>query len=197
MLLIGDVHGRFDLYRAILKQNPIPYSLQLGDMGVGFPNSTELNLQDIPGKHYWIAGNHDNPSVAYKHPNNLGKYGILPGSFINGIYDKLFFLSGAWSIDYMYRTENVTWWPNEQLCNRELENSIDLYKSQQPKIVCTHDCPTSVLYELKYSRLIPTVTSQALDIMFLEDKPDYWFFAHHHKSWRKNINGCWFICLNE
>ena len=72
-----------------------------------------------------------------------------------------------------------------------------MYKMEKPEIVCSHDCPTIALANLYSSRYIPTKTSQAMDEMFLSHKPKYWFFGHHHVSWKRNIDGCWFICLNE
>jgi len=196
-LLIGDVHGLFENYRNILKKLNPNFSLQLGDMGVGFPESQELILNDISGKHYWLRGNHDNPNVSCKHKNYAGDYGILEGSFIGRIFNKLFFVGGAWSIDQNWRTENVSWWRNEQLSQKELCDAINKYKEVEPEIVCSHDCPTFILNYLHPGRIIPTRTSQALDEMFLSRKPSYWFFAHHHMSWRKNIDGCTFVCLDE
>jgi predicted phosphodiesterase len=197
MLLIGDVHGLFYEYRELLKQHKPKYSLQLGDMGVGFPQSNELILNDIPGDHKWIRGNHDNPSVARAHPNYVGDYGILKGSFINGFYDKLFYIGGAWSIDWQHRTEGISIWHDEQLSQEELSDVVNLYNEEKPEVVCSHDCPTFILNYLHPGRVIPTRTSQAMDVMFLSRKPSYWVFAHHHLSWRKKIDGCTFICLNE
>lgn len=197
-LLTGDVHGLFYDYKQILKDYKPDFSLQLGDMGVGFPDSPKLFLNDIQGKHYWLRGNHDNPEISRKHSNYIGDYGILKGSYIEDRFNKLFYISGAWSIDQEWRTPNISWWEDEQLSYEELCSAINKYNEEQPDIVCSHDCPTMVLHELYPSRgVIPTRTSQAMDTMFMSRKPSYWFFGHHHVSWRKNIDGCLFVALNE
>lgn len=198
MLLIGDIHGMFWEYKAIIKRCGSTRSLQLGDFGLGFCDTmTFPNMSDVKGDHLFIRGNHDNPAVCHADKHHAGDYGILEGSFIDGAFDKLFFLAGAWSIDSAYRTPGISWWPDEQLSQEDLNKAIDKYKEEQPDIVVSHDCPTIILHHLHGSRVIPTRTSQAMDAMFLERKPSYWIFAHHHVSWRKNVDGCTFICLNE
>lgn len=198
MLLIGDVHGLFYDYKWIIKKYEAKKSLQLGDFGLGFPDSmNHVDMSDIEGDHLFLRGNHDNPEVCRKDKNYIGDYGVLKGSFIEDYYDKLFYISGAWSIDKEWRTPNVSWWEDEQLSYEELCNVVNKYNEEQPDIVCSHDCPTMVLHELYPSRVIPTRTSQAMDTMFMSRKPAYWFFGHHHKSFRKLIDGCLFICLNE
>jgi hypothetical protein len=198
MLLIGDIHGLFHEYKWRIKMRGVKKSLQLGDYGLGFPDTMKsVDFGDIEGDHKFIRGNHDNPAVCRADKNYAGDYGIIDGSYINGKYDKLFFVSGAWSIDYQYRTPGVSWWEDEQLSQSELGDVIHKYSVEKPEIVCSHDCPTIVLYHLHGARVIPTRTSQAMDQMFLYRMPAYWIFAHHHMSWRKQINGCWFICLNE
>ena len=197
ILLIGDLHGLFYDYRQILKNLKPAMSIALGDIGIGFDPNKELVLNDIPGIHKILRGNHDSPTEFRKHPNNIGDYGILHGEFIDGLFDKLFFLSGAWSIDKEQRTEGIDWWADEQLSYEELSDAVNLHNKEQPDLVIAHDCPTSVLLLMHPYNVIPTRTSQALDIMIQNHKPSYFIFAHHHKSWRKNIDGCLYICLNE
>lgn len=198
MLLIGDIHGMFWDYKAIIKRSGANRSLQLGDFGLGFRDTMSFpDMSDVKGKHRFIRGNHDNPAVCRADKFYAGDYGVMEGSFIDGCFDKLFFISGAWSIDQAWRTENISWWKDEQLSCEELADAINKYKEVEPDVVCSHDCPTVVLNYLYPGRVIPTRTSQAMDEMFLSRKPSYWIFAHHHVSWRKNIDGCTFICLNE
>ena len=198
MLLIGDIHGLFWDYKKLIKDVGAKRSLQLGDFGLGFLNTmTFPDMSDVEGDHLFIRGNHDNPAICRADKHCAGDFGVLEGRFIDGLYDKLFFIAGAWSIDQAYRTPNISWWEDEQLSHEELGKAIDKYKEEQPDIVVSHDCPTLILNYLHGSRVIPTRTSQAMDAMFLERKPSYWIFAHHHVSWRKNIDGCTFICLNE
>jgi uncharacterized protein YutD len=197
MLLISDVHGQFHAYKSIIKRTGAKKSLQLGDFGLGFdPYVDDIDMSGFEGTHLFIRGNHDNPAVCRKSKIYAGDFGVLHGEFIDGLFDKLFFISGAWSIDQAYRTENVSWWKDEQLSQEELSNAVNLHLEEKPDIMCSHDCPTFILQKLHH-QIIPTRTSQAMDVMFLNHKPSYWFFAHHHVSWRMNIEGCTFVCLNE
>jgi hypothetical protein len=175
-------------------------SLQLGDMGVGFPNSSVLDFKNLKGKHYWLRGNHDNPEVSRNHPNYIGDYGILKGNFIDGMFNELMYISGAWSIDYEWRIPGLTWWSEEELNYKELSDLVNLYIAKEPAIICSHDCPTLVLNEI-YSNfkehVFPTRTGEAMNSILEHKMPSYWFFAHHHVSWIKKIDGCTFVCLNE
>lgn len=64
---IGDVHGKFNKYIDILKNNNYNISIQVGDFGIGFADieyPTELGSNN-----FFIRGNHDNPHVCKNHPN--------------------------------------------------------------------------------------------------------------------------------
>jgi hypothetical protein len=200
MLLIGDVHGLFFEYKEILRKTGVKKSLQLGDFGLGFPNSpTDIDLEDIKGTHLFLRGNHDNPKVCQASSYYVGDYGILKGKYIDGMYNKLMYISGAWSIDRHWRTPGKDWWSEEQIEHEGLLKALNLYIKHEPSIVVSHDCPLKILNELyaENGHVFPTRTGQAMDAMINHKMPSYWFFAHHHISWRKVINKCTFVCLNE
>lgn len=200
MLLIGDVHGLFYNYKEIIKQTGARLSLQLGDFGIGFPDTPKhLDMSDFLGTHLFLRGNHDNPFHCRHSSNYIGDYGIYEGSFIEDRFTKLMYISGAWSIDQKWRTPGVSWWEDEQLSYEELSRAVNIYIKEEPDIVCSHDCPVMILQEMYkgLGPLIPTRTAQAMDSMIQHRMPSYWFFAHHHHSWRRTIDGCTFICLNE
>ncbi|MFW6120570.1 MAG: metallophosphoesterase [Petrotogales bacterium] len=198
MLLIGDIHGLFWDYKRILQSSGDKESLVLGDYGLGFPNTMDgIDLSDVDGTHLFLRGNHDNPEVCRKSPYYIGDFGIFEGDFIDGFFTKLFYISGAWSIDQAWRTPGISWWPEEELSYEELDNAVNLYIKETPDIVCSHDCPEEILQIFYSGTAHPTRTSQALSAMFQHHTPSYWFFAHHHKSWRKNVMSCNFVCLDE
>lgn len=197
MILIGDIHGLFYDYRDILRRYGKD-SLQLGDFGLGFRDTMDhVDVSEIPGIHRFLRGNHDNPDVCRRDKSYIGDYGYIEGSYIGGSCSKLFYISGAWSIDQDSRTPGISWWEDEQLSYEELSDASNKYLEVSPGILCSHDCPTFCLDYIHNGRVIPTRTSQAMDIMFSLWRPSYWIFAHHHVSWRRYIDGCWFICLNE
>jgi len=197
MLLISDIHGLFTEYKEIIQASGAEKSLQLGDFGLGFPHGPKsIDLSDINGTHLFIRGNHDNPFHCRRSPYYAGDYGVLGGDFINGLFDKLFFVSGAWSIDKDWRTPGKNWWPDEELSVQELTEMIKMYENIKPYVVCTHDCPFEVVKHIHSSYPIPTRTGQAMDQMLQAHVPSYWIFGHHHVSWKGNVKGCRFIGLD-
>jgi hypothetical protein len=186
--LIGDVHGLYDMYYAKLNENS---SIQLGDMGVGFPNYPDP--KELPKQHTFIRGNHDNPEVCRKHPNYLGDFGYLPD------WD-MFYISGALSIDKAIRVEGRDWWDEEELYMKDANAALDLYTQVKPRIVVSHDCPEIakiVLLTWKKKFNIPSRTNQLLQAMFERHQPSFWYFAHYHISKTFTIHNTQFQVLNE
>lgn len=201
---IGDVHGKTDQYQKKLRQKfPGQNTFQLGDMGVGFAGTPGLH-KDImtSGNHRWIRGNHDDPAKCrlLEDRGYAGEYGY---------YDafKMFFLGGAFSIDYMYRTPGRSWWADEELSYPELAQAIDFYIKMKPEIVATHEAPTEaatyiltqVLGGFRTEKLTcgTSRTSVALQQMFDAHKPKEWVFGHYHVSRSFDWKSTKFTCVNE
>ena len=108
IVLVGDVHGKIPEYQEILAQHDGPV-IQLGDMGCGF-----LPIPKFAYQHRFIRGNHDDPAVAQRHQNYLGEFGYVKTFGI-------FFMGGAFSIDFQMRQEwmaqgiSPCWWRDEEL----------------------------------------------------------------------------------
>ena len=191
MRFIGDVHGEFDAYLALIEG--VDCSIQVGDMGLGFGQE----LPKLGSCHGFIRGNHDDPEECKKHPN----------WFSDGLYDsvwKVFFVGGAWSIDWEWRqryemsTGRKIWWSDEECSVRQLQEIIDHYEECKPRIVVTHDCPTIMAHEIKSQHeWDKSKTRQALDRMFEIHKPELWLFGHHHVGMVRDISGVRFIALAE
>jgi len=201
IFLIGDIHGLFYNLKEILNKNPNDTHIVLGDVGIGFMMEQRVISKSLSyfektlipsnftaNNFLFIAGNHDNINVCLKNKCFLGKYGM---------YNNIFFISGAYSIDKDNRTIGIDWWPNEELSQTELQKAIDFYITHKPEIVISHECPQRVNSLLHSHHKISTRTGQALDVMFEEYKPKYWFFAHHHTSWKGTVDQTEFQCLNE
>jgi len=199
MLLIGDVHGLFSNYMKLIEMSGSKKSLQLGDFGLGFPNGeTHIDLSHIEGNHQFLRGNHDNPEVSRASSNYIGDYGIIEGSFIDDAFDKLFYISGAWSIDQTLRKVDYDWWEDEELSYEELSDAVNFYLKEKPDIVCSHECPTTILSHMyDSSRCFTSRTGQSFDIMIKHHIPRYCFFGHHHRTWKKKVDDCLYTCLNE
>jgi hypothetical protein len=219
LIFVGDVHGKTkQLEQYLWSPERIGKRVfQLGDMGIGFKGVT---LREFSPKYFlWIRGNHDAPDWCRQHPNYAGDYGYLPE-------DKLFFLGGAWSIDWKWRVEGISWWHDEELSIEELNKAHQIYIDSKPEIVATHEAPTAAALEMLNNLVLAkrteagytdstlakgedyeyykaklgcanTRTSQALQQMFEIHQPKHWVFGHYHVRKDFTINGTQFHCLPE
>jgi Calcineurin-like phosphoesterase len=198
---IGDVHGKFRQYKRIIEgcQN----SVQLGDMYVGLrrwphgePSADPPYDLMVAGGHRFIRGNHDNPAVCRQHSQC-----IPDGTIENGIM----FIGGGLSIDKEIRTEDYSWWPDEELSIAELNKLVKKYQAAKPRIMVTHDCPEEVASILLIDRTrldLPSRTRLAFQTMWSAHSPEIWLFGHHHVSFDHILHGgrgtgTRFICLAE
>lgn len=189
MWFIGDIHGRFDDYFSVIKKLDMDSSLQLGDFGLGFPNKEDPKEWNL--NHKFIRGNHDNPRICREHPNYLGDYGYL-------LEQDMYYISGAWSIDASARVEGLNIWKDEELRYDELSKVVEEVKETKPRIIVSHDCPSSIRGELfGFDRFYDTKTGQAFTSIFDSYQPTWWIFGHYHRGKQKRINGTHFVCLQE
>ncbi len=195
---IGDVHGYWGEYRkGVLGHLVKDYSIQVGDMGLGFPGFEKTDPHNFGEKNFFIRGNHDNPDICRKHQNYLGDWG-------NREIDnkKLFIVSGAWSIDKNSRIPGVSWWDEEELSYYTFMNDvIPTYAKTKPEIVVSHDCPSIMRSCLmSHHSLLETsksVTVAALDEMFNIWCPKLWVYGHHHVGLKKQMSKTLFVSLGE
>lgn len=199
---IGDVHGKTDQYQKKLRQKFAGQrTIQIGDMGIGFAGTPGLH-KDImtSGDHRWIRGNHDDPDKCRQTIGYLGDWGYLEE-------DKLFFLGGAYSIDYAWRVPGKSWWAGEENSYPELAKAIDLYIEKKPEIVVSHDCPSRIS-EYMLQVVIPGFRSEkleckgsrtavALQQMLDVHQPKEWVFGHYHISTSFHWRGTKFTCVGE
>lgn len=186
---IGDIHGQWTAYRRMIANINYP-TVQVGDFGLGFPGWQKTDPQKFPENNYFLRGNHDNPEIARHHPNYLGEFGY------NEKLD-VFFISGAYSIDYAWRTEGLTWWRDEELSYEQFQQCIDLYTKIKPKIVVSHDCPKWMQKQLISHHDETSRTNSALQEMFEIHQPEMWIFGHHHKNFQVRSNGTLFVCIRD
>lgn len=194
-LIIGDVHGKFNRLKEIVGDgSQHEHYIQLGDLGVGFPDRMhprQLSYpQGMPDNFRFFRGNHDNPGFAAACPHFLGEYGMD-----NEL--GFFYVGGAWSIDKDYRTPGVTWWESEQLSYEQLINARDEYIRAMPRVMITHECPPQVFPMVCYGKYVATQTSAALGDMLNAHRPDIWIFGHYHEEKSFTFHGCRFTCLAE
>lgn len=200
LLLIGDVHGKWEQYAKILEKYEPERSVQVGDFGIGFVPEDEERLEQVryamdnfgAGNNRYIRGNHDNPQSCREDPRCIADATFEEDTGI-------FYLGGAWSIDHAWRTPGIDWWPDEELSMDELYAAIDVYERVKPRMVVTHECPEDIIGHMCpwYRREYPSRTRDALASMWSIHKPEKWVFGHWHTTVVNTIDDCKFICLNE
>jgi hypothetical protein len=230
-MIVGDVHGHYQEYLETIQLANYSLQLgdlgfnyePLVKSGKWDPNTHKF----LPGNHdnYSIKEVFDIDPLSAKVLDPYSKYVVvdgkvytytrLPNNFIGnyGVWqvpktlpegkngDSIFFVRGAWSIDFAYRTVGLDIWDNEELTQDELERALKMYAEVKPSFVVTHTCPQLFERHLEltggYGRLIKTRTGLALQQMFDIHKPKLWVFGHHHQELDKVIDGCRFVCLPE
>lgn len=191
MRFIGDIHGDLFSYMSII--NGATESVQIGDFGIGFLND-EGFVDDLhqDGRHKFIRGNHDDPEACKERV----------GWISDGTFDEersIFYVGGAWSIDWRFRTPGYTWWIDEELSDDEFDKVMDLYVEKKPRVMITHDAPESVSFgmfiEGSGKPWFRTRTAEWLERMFQAHKPEVWIFGHWHIDRDEMIDGTRFVCL--
>lgn len=195
--IIGDIHGKWQEY-ALLTAG-VERSVQVGDFGVGFAGPywhERANDRHADGRHRFIRGNHDDPEKC-----KTEMVGYIP----DGTVEKdVMFVGGAWSIDADARTEGVSWWRDEELSMEEFYRIIETYSVVRPRVMITHDCPTTVSKVMFHDKKLSlsgqhyqTRTGAALQAMFEIHQPELHIFGHWHHTKTEMIEGTKFMCLGE
>lgn len=204
ILLIGDVHGKWEQYADLLKEHSPERSIQVGDLAWGFAGQdTEFMQRRVKtletalsnsggGDNRYIRGNHDNPGACKAHKFCIDDATYEPDTGI-------FLMGGALSIDRAIRTEGYDWWADEELSHNDLYTAVDTYEATKPRVVITHECPEDVIGYMFpwYHTEFPSRTRQALGSMFAIHQPDLWVFGHWHTSHVASFSGTKFVCLKE
>ena len=192
MRFIGDIHGKYKRYTAIVKE--CDASIQVGDFGMGFSPKHPWDYKtdkSFYSNHRFIRGNHDSPSHCARTP-----WWIPDGT----VEDSMMFIGGALSIDAASRQEGVSWWRDEELSIEAFNRLIDKYEQIKPDIMVSHEAPEYIIKDTMswYGKMeLPSRTRQALQTMWEIHSPKLWVFGHWHSSVDRVINGCRFRCLNE
>ena len=205
MFFVGDVHGAWgDLMDRVDAAKGEDIFL-LGDVGIGFykENQYKPSLygkrmyffpKEFPLNVKFIRGNHDNPDVCSRHPNYLGNYGVIQSGS-----HKIGYVSGGFSIDRAWRTEDIDWWRDEELSMEDLYKALELFELEKPDVMISHEAPSSFVKEIFRGTgdLYPSRTNQFLDSVLLSVKSvDHWYCGHYHLTFDKFFCGVEFHVLN-
>ena len=205
IFITGDTHGDVDYKKLlILKEKNLSYDDYLiicGDAAICWsPQTLQYHLalyNNIGCTIIYIDGNHENFTMlsqcllveyhgALMHQIDKHIFHVLRGEIMT-LENKTFLcIGGAVSIDNMYRTPYVSWWPEEEITYHDIDNALHNLNKVNNKVdfVITHCCDThTVLKVFGFRRDVCTD-----QLTFIDKVVDYkhWFFGHYHVD--KQVN---------
>lgn len=212
----GDIHGTHDIWKLGefskgrgTELTKADYLIIAGDFGLlWYPEGSEEDkedaswlewLNDQPWTTLFVDGNHERfPRLnSYRinewHGGNIhmikdSVYHLMRGQVFKVDGKKFFTMGGGASHDKQWRTEGLSWWPEEVPSQEERNEALMNLDSNDWKVdyVVTHDAPVSIakrLIEHKWDR----TTDEYEEWLQTEiaDKLDFkrWYFGHHHTDW--------------
>lgn len=196
--ITGDTHGDIDLKYVVqyFKDKHVTrqdYLIILGDAGIVWSEKDcYISEYDNLGLTIlFIDGNHENfdllntyPVVEYHgarcHQLNDNIYHILRGEIINLNGLSFFCMGGATSIDKALRREHISWWNDENINKKDIDNGLSKLEKVNNKVdyVLTHTAPTSIVWDFfNYDEDHNTdILEEFKKIINFK----YWFFGHYH-----------------
>lgn len=206
--LSGDTHGTFDLQkvedffeieklmRDVSKQD---YLIILGDTAICWDGGTKdvwvkECLQKLPVTVLWLDGNHENFDLLSEYPVTNwqgGKVHRIAPDIIHlmrgccfEIEGKTFWtFGGAFSIDKMYRTENISWWKQEMPSKEEYDRGLQSLKECNFCVdyILTHTAPRHVA-EAICNTVYPGEEELQYYLQDISQKTEFkeWYFGHWH-----------------
>lgn len=206
----GDVHGTFEIEKLSKKNWPEQKNfdgsevlIQVGDFGLIWDpketNEEKYWLDWLSDKNFttvFIDGNHENFNRLFQFPKD-NKFGnevrvirdnifYLQRGNIYEIYGKKFLaFGGASSHDRQWRTNQLSWWPEEQANIYEMDNCRKSLANVNYEVdyVLTHTIPTKMLqtifvaenYKADYTSTFLQTLIDEYNIKFKD-----WFCGHFH-----------------
>lgn len=206
--ICGDVHGDKDIKKLNTTQWPEQknltkddYLIIVGDFGAIWDGSKSdkwlIDWYDKkPFTTLFIDGNHENFDLLYSYPEIEWNGGIAR-KISDSIYyltrgqvfmidgKKFFTMGGAYSIDKMYRTPNISWWSEEIPSTKEMDLGIENLKKHDwnVDVVLTHAAPLDVVERRLYFRTNNLEEKSFLKyLQYIQEEINYqsWFFGHYH-----------------
>lgn len=209
IFVTGDTHIPIDIKKLNSQKFPIQKDLTrsdivivLGDFGLLWKEDKEYLywkrwLEKKKFTIAWLDGNHENFDWIDRLPVSEWNGGrvhrcgenilhLMRGE-VYTIEEKRFFVcGGATSTDQEFRKPYVSWWPIENVTNKEIEHALDNLDRNGPvDFVLTHTCPEAVAAQMFQSGPLWDGTAKFLDDV-AERLPDVpWYFGHWHedKDW--------------
>lgn len=217
IIVAGDIHCHWDHLNNLIKQESPHIILQCGDFGFWphFHNSKKIIPNQIFDQYgiinpdteiYWADGNHENHEVLQNLMFEHGRVPIEMEKFQNVYYmprasvltinhKNILFMGGAKSIDKNNRIPYVSWWPDEEISQKDIRYLPEI----KIDIVISHTIPEKYLHIIDKNYCFGYVkdfSRKALDYVLEKYHPKQWFLGHWHLFEKFQKSGCEFTCLN-
>lgn len=197
--IVGDLHGNF-MCLATLKEHLTPEDtvIQVGDFGF-YPETIKewMHLfEEYPCRILAIDGNHEDFNYLDTFDGELPE--IAPNLFrvsrgtVMEIEGKLFgFLGGGESVDKAFRKENVSWWKQERVTDKDLQKLIENVNYRTLDFLITHVPPKFVVtaefgpFDLEYWQLPNNwvdISSEQISKIYHTLQPRNLLCGHMHRS---------------
>ena len=199
IFITGDTHGNIDFYKLLyLREEKVTYNDYLiicGDAGICWSKKElprMLALYNSLGiTIIYVDGNHENfemldemPLVEYKgalmHRISQHIFHVLRGEIMILEGKSFLCIGGAVSIDKSIRIPYLSWWPEEEITNHDIDNALANLEKVNNKVdyVITHCCDSiTVTKELHFKRDVCTDQLNFIDKLVTYKK---WYFGHYH-----------------
>jgi len=210
ILIVGDVHGDFGTLNQLMNKKKPKIVLQCGDFGY-WPRFRDFRLKaPLPPegcKLYWCDGNHEDFEVLYRRETDELWPGVIykPRGSVLTLPDgrNILFMGGAQSIDKESRTNRISWFEEEEICQRDINNLPDVHID----IVISHTCPVEFdkvdkwvslnkQFLPEYNTKVGDWSRKALSFVLEKYRPQKWYYGHWHTHLTDVYEGCEWMCLD-
>lgn len=195
--LTGDLHANWDSRESFIRSlDKSDILIVLGDFGFNWsPLIFKTYLENEPAcKMLWIDGNHENFSYLNTFPivdmyggkcHKLSDkcYHLMRGEMFEIGGKKYFAFGGARSIDRIYRTPGLSWWPEEVPSRKEYAKAMNKLKiDHKYDYLLTHTGSHKDLLNLYPNQdLFDDETGYMIEDIKALSEYKYHFFGHMHK----------------
>jgi len=224
ILIVGDIHGRFNHLNQLINKKHPKELWSTGDFGYwpnfkingdsrksetsgmyntnnGIKYTKSKELRDIKPQNsiiHWCDGNHEDHDMLEQRVNDEIQPNVFyqPRGSVTTLPDrrKVLWMGGADSIDKGCRTPGWDWFPQEIISQRDFMALPDT----KIDIVISHTCPTEFLYGVGKSNpaKINDPCCEVLSKILKIYHPSLYFFSHWHTSATGFTKDCRWFCLD-
>jgi hypothetical protein len=206
-IIAGDIHGTLDIGKVVQffagrdeEYSKDDYLIICGDVGVcGFSAGNEAEtrniLRGLPVTTLFVDGNHENFEQLNSYGVdewNGGKVHFIESDIIHLMRGQVFEIDGtsfftfggAYSLDKMYRTEGISWFPEEIPSREEYEEGWSNLKKADFHVdyILSHTGPREVVAAMGYGEMSDDEVELRQFLQRVADNTDFtaWYFGHFH-----------------